>query len=37
MRVAITNHRSRREDFEMLVTAVLEVGEKLWPNVPTPR
>jgi glutamate/tyrosine decarboxylase-like PLP-dependent enzyme len=36
MRVAITNHRSRRQDFEMLVAAVLEIGEKLWSNVPTP-
>jgi glutamate/tyrosine decarboxylase-like PLP-dependent enzyme len=36
MRVAITNHRSRRQDFEMLVAAVLEIGEQLRPNVPTP-
>ena len=35
MRVAITNHRSRRADFEVLVAAVREIGEKLWPNPPT--
>jgi aromatic-L-amino-acid decarboxylase len=29
IRVAITNHRSRREDFDVLVAAVREIGEKL--------
>jgi hypothetical protein len=29
LRVAITNHRSRREDFDLLVDAVLEAGEEL--------
>lgn len=29
IRVAITNHRSRREDFEALVEAVIEVGAEL--------
>ncbi len=29
MRVAITNHRSRREDFELLVAAVREIGGKV--------
>jgi len=29
LRVAITNHRSRRDDFEALVTAVLELGREL--------
>jgi aromatic-L-amino-acid decarboxylase len=29
MRVAITNHRSRREDFEVLVVAVREIGGKV--------
>jgi aromatic-L-amino-acid decarboxylase len=29
MRVAITNHRSRREDFEVLVAAVTEIGGKV--------
>jgi glutamate/tyrosine decarboxylase-like PLP-dependent enzyme len=26
IRVAITNHRSRREDFDALVTAMVEIG-----------
>jgi glutamate/tyrosine decarboxylase-like PLP-dependent enzyme len=29
LRVAITNHRSRREDFDALVKAVLEIGREL--------
>ena len=29
LRVANTNHRSRREDFEILVTEVLRIGKKL--------
>jgi len=29
IRVAITNHRSRREDFEVLVAAVREIGAKV--------
>lgn len=29
IRVAITNHRSRREDFEALVAATLEIGDEL--------
>jgi aromatic-L-amino-acid decarboxylase len=29
LRVAITNHRSRREDFEILVSEVLQTGTKL--------
>ena len=29
IRVAITNHRSRREDFEILVRAVVELGREL--------
>ena len=29
IRVAITNHRSRREDFQILVNAVLETGRRL--------
>lgn len=29
LRVAITNHRSRREDFDVLVKAVLEIGREL--------
>jgi glutamate/tyrosine decarboxylase-like PLP-dependent enzyme len=33
MRVAITNHRSRREDFEVLVAAVREVGTKVAKEV----
>lgn len=28
IRVAITNHRSRREDFDILVDAILEVGKR---------
>jgi aromatic-L-amino-acid decarboxylase len=29
LRVANTNHRSRREDFEILVSEVLHTGKKL--------
>jgi len=29
MRVAITNHRSRREDFEVLVVAVRETAGRV--------
>jgi hypothetical protein len=29
IRVAITNHRSRREDFDQLVHAVVETGTAL--------
>jgi hypothetical protein len=29
LRVAITNHRSRREDFDLLVDAVLAAGAEL--------
>jgi aromatic-L-amino-acid/L-tryptophan decarboxylase len=29
LRAAITNHRSRREDFDVLVRAVTEIGEKV--------
>jgi len=29
IRVAITNHRSRREDFDLLVRAVVETGAAL--------
>jgi len=29
LRVAITNHRSRREDFEVLVDEVVRLGNKL--------
>jgi hypothetical protein len=29
LRVAITNHRSRREDFEILVHQVIGLGRKL--------
>jgi len=29
LRVAITNHRSRREDFELLVNAVSEIGRAI--------
>jgi glutamate/tyrosine decarboxylase-like PLP-dependent enzyme len=29
LRVAITNHRSRREDFEVLVREVIRLGRKL--------
>jgi len=31
IRVAITNHRSRREDFDILVGKVLEIGRSLLP------
>lgn len=29
IRVAIVNHRSKREDFEVLINSVLDIGEKL--------
>jgi aromatic-L-amino-acid decarboxylase len=29
IRVAITNHRSRREDFDALVAAVLQTGKEV--------
>jgi aromatic-L-amino-acid/L-tryptophan decarboxylase len=29
LRVAITNHRSRREDFDMLVREVVRIGDEL--------
>ena len=29
LRVALTNHRSRREDFDILVQEVLRIGEEL--------
>ena len=29
IRVAITNHRSRRADFDMLVEAVLSIGREI--------
>jgi hypothetical protein len=29
IRVAITNHRSRREDFDLLVDAVVQLGREL--------
>jgi glutamate/tyrosine decarboxylase-like PLP-dependent enzyme len=29
MRVAITNHRSRREDFDLLVESVVQLGREL--------
>jgi hypothetical protein len=29
IRVAITNHRSRRDDFDLLVRAVVETGTQL--------
>ena len=32
IRVAITNHRSRREDFEALVAATIEIGEEFADN-----
>jgi glutamate/tyrosine decarboxylase-like PLP-dependent enzyme len=32
IRVAITNHRSRREDFEILVKAILEIGKERLPK-----
>jgi aromatic-L-amino-acid/L-tryptophan decarboxylase len=34
VRVNITNHRSRREDFELLVRAVVEAGKKRAPAKP---
>ncbi len=30
IRVAISNHRSRREDFDALVEAVIRIGRELW-------
>jgi glutamate/tyrosine decarboxylase-like PLP-dependent enzyme len=33
LRVANTNHRSRREDFEILVKEVMRTGEKLVRNL----
>ncbi|HEX3235959.1 MAG TPA: pyridoxal-dependent decarboxylase [Gemmatimonadales bacterium] len=36
LRVANTNHRSRREDFRMLVEAVLELGHELSSPVASP-
>ncbi len=32
LRAAITNHRSRREDFEILVNEVLKIGRELCPT-----
>ena len=32
LRVAITNHRSRREDFDMLVRETLRLGKELEKN-----
>jgi aromatic-L-amino-acid decarboxylase len=32
LRVANTNHRSLREDFEILINKVIELGEKLEPR-----
>jgi glutamate/tyrosine decarboxylase-like PLP-dependent enzyme len=32
LRVAITNHRSKREDFDVLVNAVSDIGRELWRN-----
>jgi len=29
IRVAITNHRSRREDYDILVRQVIEIGQEL--------
>jgi hypothetical protein len=29
LRVAITNHRSRREDFDLFVRTVVEIGDAL--------
>ncbi|MFX1548654.1 MAG: amino acid decarboxylase, partial [Promethearchaeota archaeon] len=29
LRVAITNHRSRREDFDVLIKAILRIGHDL--------
>ncbi|MHA1990264.1 MAG: pyridoxal phosphate-dependent decarboxylase family protein [Candidatus Hodarchaeales archaeon] len=33
IRVAITNHRSRKEDFEFLVESIIEIGDQLRKNV----
>ena len=35
LRVAITNHRSRRQDFEVLVDEVVHLGNKLVINLPS--
>ena len=35
LRVAITNHRSRREDFDLFVDAVLAAGEELLNFIPS--
>lgn len=32
IRVAITNHRSRREDFDLLINSILEIGSKEQDN-----
>jgi len=29
LRVAITNHRSRKEDFDFLVAKVIEIGQEI--------
>lgn len=34
LRVAITNHRSHKEDFELLISSVLEIGHELEDNYP---
>ncbi len=34
LRCAITNHRSRRQDFELLVAQVLKLGDELRQEVP---
>jgi glutamate/tyrosine decarboxylase-like PLP-dependent enzyme len=36
IRVAITNHRSRQSDFDMLVAAVLEIGRAIGSGAPVP-
>jgi aromatic-L-amino-acid decarboxylase len=35
LHVAHTNHRSRREDFEILVREVIRIGEKLTQPIQT--
>lgn len=37
LRVAITNHRSRREDFDLLVRTVLALGRDVVPTASVPR
>jgi hypothetical protein len=32
IRVAVTNHRSRREDFDLLVRSVVEIASGLRPD-----